>query len=146
MSKLDRKPGLVMKHRRLLKWVAWAAAGVAWTMRAGALSSAALPHPVQPAPAHAAPTYATAAPATRTVIIGNFAFSPAEIEVPAGTQVTWSNDDDIPHTIVATDGGPVTKSRPLVTAQKYAMVLNKPGTYRYFCSLHPHMTGTIVVR
>lgn len=125
MSKLDRKPGPVIKHRRLLKWVAWAAAGVAWTMRAGALSST---------------------PATRTVTIGNFAFNPAEIEVPAGTQVTWSNDDDIPHTIVATDGGPVTKSRPLVTDQKYTMVLNEPGTYRYFCSLHPHMTGTIIVR
>ena len=98
-----------------------------------------------PAAAAAASAQSSGASA-RTVSIGNFAFSPASLEVPAGTQVTWSNEDDVPHTVVATDGGPVIKSPPLDTDQKYTTVLSKPGTYRYFCSLHPHMTGTIVVR
>jgi plastocyanin len=83
---------------------------------------------------------------SRTISIGNFAFNPANIEVPVGTQLTWSNEDDVPHTIVSTDGGPVIKSPPLDTDQKFTTVLERPGTYRYFCSLHPHMTGTIVVR
>ena len=88
-----------------------------------------------------------AAPAQiRTISIGNFAFTPANIEVPVGTQLTWSNDDDVPHRVVSTDGGAAIKSPPLDTEQKFTTVLQKPGTYRYFCSLHPHMTGTIVVR
>ncbi len=82
----------------------------------------------------------------RTISIGNFAFIPANVEVPVGTRLTWSNDDDVPHTIVCTDAGLAIKSPPLDTDQKYTTVLEKPGTYRYFCSLHPHMTGTIVVR
>jgi plastocyanin len=135
MSKLDRNPGPVVNRRGLLGCAAWAAAGVVCVafvqISDGHIGLARGPNPT---------------PQARTVTIGNFAFSPADLEVPAGTEVTWSNGDDIPHTIVATDGGPVTKSRPLGTDQKYTLVLNRPGTYRYFCSLHPHMTGTIIVR
>ena len=93
-----------------------------------------------------APVAQTAGAQARTIAIGNFTFSPANIEVPVGTKLTWSNEDDVPHTIVSTDGGPVMKSPPLDTDQKYSAVFDKPGTYRYFCSLHPHMTGTVVVR
>jgi plastocyanin len=94
----------------------------------------------------AATTGQAAGAQARTIAIGNFTFSPANIEVPVGTKLTWSNEDDVPHTIVSTDGGVPIKSPPLDTDQKYTAVFDKPGTYRYFCSLHPQMTGTVVVR
>jgi plastocyanin len=81
-----------------------------------------------------------------TVRIGNFTFSPAVLEVPAGTSVTWVNDDDAPHAIVGSDRDSPLKSAALDTDDRYAVVMNRPGTYRYFCSLHPHMTGTVVVK
>ncbi|HET7133966.1 MAG TPA: metallophosphoesterase [Gammaproteobacteria bacterium] len=84
--------------------------------------------------------------AARTIVIGNFTFSPANVEVPAGTTLTWSNEDDEPHTVVSADGNPAIKSPPLDTGEKYATLFDRPGTYGYFCSLHPHMTGTVVVR
>jgi len=78
--------------------------------------------------------------------IGNFTFVPATIEVPAGTHITWINEDDVPHTVVGTDPGTPIKSPALDTDDRYATEFTKPGTYKYFCSLHPHMTGTIVVK
>src|ERR1700712_1041905 len=81
-----------------------------------------------------------------TVVIDNFSFGPAQLSVAAGATVTWENRDDIPHTIV-NDATPRTfKSPPLDSGEKFSQVFIKPGTYRYFCSLHPHMTGTIVVK
>lgn len=80
------------------------------------------------------------------VSIDNFTFSPAEITVAAGTRITWTNNDDIPHTVVDADNPKETKSPPLDTGDAWAHVFDKPGTYHYFCSLHPHMQGTIVVR
>jgi plastocyanin len=63
--------------------------------------------------------------------------------VKAGATVTWTNDDDIPHTVVAP---PNVRSKPLDSDQKFSFTFTTPGTYKYFCSLHPHMTGTIVVQ
>jgi plastocyanin len=80
------------------------------------------------------------------VSIDNFTFSPAEITVAAGTRITWTNNDDIPHTVVDAGNPKETKSPPLDTGDAWAHVFDKPGTYHYFCSLHPHMQGTIVVR
>lgn len=78
------------------------------------------------------------------VAIDNFAFTPRTLTVTAGTEVTWVNRDDVPHTIVNVEqkfpGSPV-----LDTDRTYSVRLTKPGTYRYFCSIHPTMTGTIVV-
>ena len=76
------------------------------------------------------------------VKIGNFTFSPQQITVKAGATVTWTNEDDIPHTVVAP---PNVRSKPLDTEEKFSFTFTTPGTYKYFCSLHPHMTGTIVV-
>jgi plastocyanin len=76
------------------------------------------------------------------VTIDNFTFNPQRLTVKAGTTVTWTNQDDIPHTIV---NPPVFRSKPLDTEQSYSFTFTTPGTYTYFCSLHPHMTGTIVV-
>ncbi len=79
------------------------------------------------------------------ISIDNFTFNPASLTVKAGTRVTWTNQDDIPHT--ATDSGTprAFKSPVLDTGESFAMVFSTPGTYKYFCSLHPHMQGTLVV-
>lgn len=81
--------------------------------------------------------------ADTTVKIGNFTFGPKELRVKAGTRVTWINEDDIPHTVTSTTLA--FKSKPLDSDDKFAFTFTSPGTYTYFCSLHPHMTGSIVV-
>jgi plastocyanin len=78
-----------------------------------------------------------------TVKIDNFTFSPQTVKVPAGTTVTWKNEDDIPHTVTSTTK--VFKSSALDTDDNFSFTFTTPGVYEYFCSLHPHMTGTIVV-
>jgi plastocyanin len=82
--------------------------------------------------------------ASAAVKIDNFSFGPTALTVPVGTIVTWTNRDDIPHTVVSTDG--VFKSKALDTDDKFSFVFTKPGTYPYFCSIHPKMTGTVVVQ
>jgi plastocyanin len=77
------------------------------------------------------------------VKIDNFTFAPQRLTVPAGTTVTWTNEDDIPHTVVATTLA--FRSKALDTDDKFTFTFTAPGAYEYFCSLHPHMTGTIVV-
>ena len=76
--------------------------------------------------------------------IDNFSFGPTEVTVPAGTTITWTNHDDIPHTVVSTDK--VFKSKVLDTDEKFSFTFATPGTYPYFCSIHPKMTGKVVVR
>lgn len=78
------------------------------------------------------------------VKIDNFVFGPQSITVPAGTTVTWTNKDDIPHTIVSTDG--VFKSKVRDTDESFSYKFDKAGTYSYFCSVHPKMTGKVVVQ
>jgi plastocyanin len=87
-----------------------------------------------------------AAPATAgaEVKIDNFSFTPATLTVAVGTQVTWTNRDDIPHTVVTDDK--TIKSKVLDTDEKFSNTFDKPGTYSYFCSIHPKMKGTIVVQ
>ena len=75
--------------------------------------------------------------------IDNFSFTPATITVTAGTTVSWINRDDIPHT-VASDGKEF-KSKALDTDEKFSYTFSKAGTYAYFCSLHPKMTGKVIV-
>ena len=81
---------------------------------------------------------------TLEVKIDNFSFGPTEITVPVGTTVTWTNRDDIPHTVVSTDK--VFKSKVLDTDEKFSFTFSKAGTYPYFCSIHPKMTGKVVVQ
>src|ERR1700689_4581388 len=82
--------------------------------------------------------------ASPEVKIDNFSFGPAAITVAAGTTVTWTNRDDIPHTVVSDDK--VFKSKVLDTDEKFSYTFAKPGTYPYFCSVHPKMTGKVVVQ
>jgi Icc protein len=77
------------------------------------------------------------------LFVDNFSFTPATASVPVGATVTWTNRDDIPHTIVSTEQK--FKSPVLDTDQRFAHAFDTAGTYRYFCSIHPKMTGQIVV-
>jgi plastocyanin len=82
--------------------------------------------------------------ANAVVKIDNFVFGPQTITVPVGATVTWTNADDIPHTAVSTDG--VFKSKVMDTDEKFSYTFTKAGTYSYYCSVHPKMTGKIVVQ
>ena len=92
----------------------------------------------------AAVALGAAAPAPSVIKIDNFTFGPAEVSVPVGTTVTWVNQDDIPHTVVAVDKS--FKSKVLDTDEKFSFTFAHAGTYAYFCSIHPHMTGKVVVK
>jgi plastocyanin len=82
--------------------------------------------------------------AAAAVGIDNFTFNPATVTVKAGTTVTWTNKDDIPHGIAATNNT-FKRSQALDTDDSFSFTFTTPGTYQYFCYIHPHMTGTIVV-
>lgn len=91
--------------------------------------------------------FAASAEASSTpveITIDNFSFTPPTVTVKAGTKITWTNRDDIPHTVTSSDF--VFKSKALDTDDKFSVTLAKPGTYTYFCSLHPKMTAQVVVR
>lgn len=78
------------------------------------------------------------------VSIDNFTFAPAEITIAPGTTVKWVNRDDIPHTVVEATRS--FKSKALDTDDSFTMTFAAAGSYSYFCSLHPHMTGKVIVR
>jgi plastocyanin len=82
--------------------------------------------------------------ASADVKIDNFSFGPQTLTVSVGTTVVWTNRDDIPHTVVSTDGA--FKSKVRDTDEKFSYTFTKAGTYPYFCSVHPKMTGKIVVQ
>jgi plastocyanin len=82
--------------------------------------------------------------ASADVKIDNFSFGPQTLTVFVGTTVVWTNRDDIPHTVVSTDG--VFKSKVRDTDEKFSYTFTEAGTYPYFCSVHPKMTGKVVVQ
>jgi plastocyanin len=82
--------------------------------------------------------------ANADVKIDNFSFEPQTITIPLGATVTWTNHDDIPHTVVSTDG--VFKSKVRDTEEKFSYTFTKAGTYRCYCSVHPKMTGQVIVQ
>jgi plastocyanin len=119
----------------------------------GTTDVAAAPQPDSPASARNIPQAASPAPTKKTaqkekhseVVIDNFTFKPARLTVPVGTRVTWVNRDDVPHTATSTKKPRVFDSRTLDTDEKFSHVFTKPGTYEYFCALHPKMTAQIIV-
>jgi len=80
------------------------------------------------------------------VKIDNFSFGPVTLTVPVGATVTWTNRDDIPHTVVSTDDAKTFKSKVLDTDEKFSFNFSKAGTYPYFCSIHPKMTAKVIVQ
>ena len=90
------------------------------------------------APAHVANVDAN------EIVIQNFAFEPSTLTVKAGTKVTWVNRDDEPHTATATDKS--FNSKTLENGDRFSTEFSAPGTYKYYCALHPKMTGQIIVK
>lgn len=90
-------------------------------------------------PVEATPT------APNAININNFAFAPKVLTVAVGTTVTWSNKDEEPHTVVNAASPPAFKSAALDGGDSYSFTFTRPGTYQFFCSIHPFMTGTVVV-
>ena len=118
-----------------------------------------LPRLLDPAPPahavmnHAMMDHAAERPAAKPVAatgnevaIDNFSFGPAMLTVAVGTKVVWTNDDADPHTVTSETDPKLLKSPALDTGESFTFTFDKPGTYRYFCSLHPHMQGIIVVQ
>ncbi|HEX7789161.1 MAG TPA: cupredoxin family copper-binding protein [Afipia sp.] len=79
-----------------------------------------------------------------TITIDNFTFTPAELTVATGTTVTWVNHDDIPHSVVEKDKK--FRSKALDTDDSYSFTFTAAGTFDYFCGLHPHMVGKVIVK
>lgn len=85
-------------------------------------------------------------PATPTEVkIDNFSFGPPTVTIPAGTTITWTNNDDVPH-VVSSDDNKMFKSKALDTDDHFSFTFTKPGTYNYYCAIHPKMTAKIVVQ
>ena len=78
------------------------------------------------------------------VSIVNFEFTPGEVTIAPGDTVTWTNDDGAPHGLEYRDGAPGTN--PLLPGASFSRRFDKPGIYEYNCSIHPYMTGRVVVR
>lgn len=113
--------------RTFIAYVAGAALALGAAGNAGATSSA--------------PSSTAGAP--KAVAISDYAFKPATLTVPAGSEVVWTNEDDDPHTVTA-DGGAF-DSKGLGQGDSFAQVFDKPGRYPYHCSAHPFMKGVVVV-
>ena len=94
----------------------------------------------------APPPVQVAAVEPNTITIDNFTFGPQTLTIAPGTTVTWINHDEEPHTVVNSGSPRQFKSSALDTDDKFTFTFDKPGTYTYFCSIHPHMTGTVVVK
>jgi amicyanin len=94
--------------------------------------------------ATSATSTAEAAAPVASVKIANFTFQAPVVTVKPGTAVTWTNDDDIPHTVTANNGS--FKSKVLDSGDRFSFTFAKAGEYAYFCSLHPRMTGKIIVK
>ena len=79
------------------------------------------------------------------VKIDNFSFGPSTVTIPAGSTITWTNNDDVPH-VVSSDDNKTFKSKALDTDDHFSFTFTKPGTYNYYCAIHPKMTAKIVVQ
>jgi plastocyanin len=115
----------------LLLCLTWVGAAGLWVIASGVLTGAPL-------------SLAESTAAATAITVDNFSFSPATITVPVGSTITWTNRDDVPHKIVATNHE--FKSPVLDTDQQYSQPFAKAGRFDYFCSLHPKMTGTVIVK
>jgi plastocyanin len=122
------------KKMKRIKWMFGSAAilATAFALSAGARPNLALSSSDIPA-------------SGATVKIDNFSFGPATITIPAGSTVTWTNSDDVPH-VVSSDDNKMFKSKALDTDDRFSFTFTKPGTYNYYCAIHPKMTAKIVVQ
>ncbi|MFC5437997.1 cupredoxin family copper-binding protein [Rhodanobacter umsongensis] len=96
-------------------------------------------------PAAMAASASKAVQPQQQIRIRNFAFAPSTLTVPAGTRVVWTNQDEEPH-VIASAGALFASSKGLDTSDSYAVTFSRPGTYAYYCSIHPMMVGVIIVQ
>jgi amicyanin len=82
---------------------------------------------------------------TAAAVISDYSFSPATLTVKQGTKVTWTNKDNVGHTVTSDSGPDSFDSGLLSNNQTFSFTFSKPGTYTYYCSVHPYMKGTVVV-
>src|SRR5690242_17180686 len=122
---------------RLYTWITVLAA----TASAGVICAAQAAS--QPATQPAAPE---AAAAKAAVSIENFNFTQPTLTVAQGATVTWTNHDDVPHTVTSKADPQVFDSGPVDTDEKFSFTFTKPGNYAYYCKLHSHMKGTVTVK
>jgi plastocyanin len=97
-----------------------------------------------PAASATKPAAPAQSPGQAQIGIDNFTFTPATITVAVGTNVTWTNHDDIPHTVTSTTGA--FDSKAIDTDASFSFVFVTPGTYPYYCEIHPHMRGQVIVK
>jgi plastocyanin len=129
MKRWEAKESATMQVFRSM--VRWVVLGVSLVLMSGAVGRV---------PVTRAQEKATA----NEVSIDNFSFTPMEMTISKGTEVTWVNKDDVPHTVISVDHK--FKSKALDTDEKFSFTFQDPGTYEYFCSVHPKMTGKIIVK
>jgi len=142
---------------RIVRYVSWAAAGLMVTLAIGALTGMPIEQTAHGAQqgagglrfvrigdAPVADDTPAAADDRKQVVVDNFSFTPATAAVPVGTTVTWTNHDDIPHNVVSPEQK--FKSPVLDTDEMFSHKFEAAGTYKYYCSIHPRMTGQVVVR
>jgi plastocyanin len=120
-----------------------------WIVVSGCSGPAATRIGAPPAPSSAAmpatrPAADAAAAAEVRVNIDNFSFDPPTVTVPAGTAIVWTNRDDVPHTVTSTTHE--FRSPAMDTDATFTFRFDRPGTYPYFCAVHPHMTGQVIVK
>jgi len=132
-------------QRALARRTGLAAALLLVTLTLEACDKQPVATPAVVAPATASTSLRNAQIEKNAVAIRNFAFEPATLTIAAGSKVTWTNRDDEPHRVVS-DNGQFTASPALDTDDHYATVFAKAGTYGYYCSIHPHMVGKIIVK
>ncbi|HEV3063465.1 MAG TPA: cupredoxin family copper-binding protein [Vicinamibacterales bacterium] len=145
-----------MKNR-IVGYVAWAATGLMMTLATGALTGTPIAvtahgaehgaggmRVVRIGDAPPGDDTPAAAADSKQVVVDNFSFTPATAAVPVGTTVTWTNHDDIPHNVVSPEQK--FKSPVLDTNETFSHTFAAAGTYKYYCSIHPRMTGQVVVR
>jgi plastocyanin len=120
------------------------ALGAVWHAASGLAGSEATAASMAPGGNNQPAPLTEASPVPVQVVIENFTFSPDVLMVPAGTEVTWENRDDIPHTVTSEDKTSFS-SGFMDTGDRYTFRFTTPGTYPYFCSVHPMMTARVVV-
>jgi plastocyanin len=120
----------VLYRRRVVRCAAWVGTGAILTLAGGVLKGMS----IEQQTGHG----------SQQVMVDNFSFTPATAAVPVGTTVTWTNHDDIPHNVVSPDQK--FKSPVLDTDEMFSHTFETAGTYKYYCSIHPRMTGQVVVR
>jgi plastocyanin len=79
------------------------------------------------------------------VVINDFEFRPAELRIAPGTTVTWTNRDDSPHNVASAATPRLFRSRLMEAGESFAFTFDQPGRHDYYCALHPHLTGAVVV-